>query len=203
MLFHSWKATFDCNRNAKVKTAVDFGLANRLLKDGSTEIQLQICNLCTFLEESLNEWLYHVSEKRNSFVNLNYFTTEQMVILRRELAKLNEGIPPDNKVYHLLDFVKQDCNESDLKKTWKVTNKELVDNDLTSEKASKDKKLDDDYRQIVNDTILDSNHELIRQLEEYGYSENLAKKAVLAIGDDFDKGGMRLLIHVHNCLLFV
>jgi hypothetical protein len=128
VLFLSWKATFKCDEAAPVKVIVDFGLgdAGHVLKSDQTDVKQQIADLCTFFDTSLEEWMKHVAGERTVYVDLNYFTTEQLVILRQEIAKfIHKGAHFDNRIYHLLHFVKPRCSEADIRKAWQMASKEL------------------------------------------------------------------------------
>jgi hypothetical protein len=157
VLFRSWKATFDCDSTASAKVIVDFGIdEDHLLKSGHTDVREQIANLCEFFETSLDEWMNHVAEKRTAYMNLNYFTTEQLVILRQEMAKLaHKGTDIDNRIYHLLYFVKPSCSEADIRKAWQTTSRELneVEQEMCAVPASSSAAVDTEV--LVNQATVE------------------------------------------------
>ena len=72
------------------------------------------------MEGCLQQWLTYIKEQRNQYFELNHFTTEQLVILRNELAKLmstEDQLRPT--VYTLLHMVHPGCCEEDLKQAVK------------------------------------------------------------------------------------
>lgn len=73
-----------------------------------------IHKLAKFLEVCLDEWLSYISEKRNTYLHLNYFTIDQLVQLQRELVKIGTEEEPSLMIYPLLSAVKKDCTASDL-----------------------------------------------------------------------------------------
>ena len=70
----------------------------------------QIVQLCEFLESCLQKWTMEIDEKRKDYFYLNYFTTEQLVILRKEIAKVCNGEIGDKLIYPMLNGVRVDCN---------------------------------------------------------------------------------------------
>ncbi|XP_077867698.1 E3 ubiquitin-protein ligase rnf213-alpha-like [Saccoglossus kowalevskii] len=116
VLFSEWKAIVYCKYKKKVSVMVRFGIDGSHDLKGTREVTTELDKLCSFMENCLKEWLEYVEEKRSEIYHLNYFTTEQLVILRRELAKLmsNEKEMAAG-VYTLLASLKDSCTESDVK----------------------------------------------------------------------------------------
>ena len=73
-----------------------------------------IHKLAKFLEVCLDEWLHYINEKRNTYLHLNYFTIDQLVLLQRELVKIGTDEEPSIMIYPLLSAVKKDCTPADL-----------------------------------------------------------------------------------------
>lgn len=65
--------------------------------------------LASALEEYYESWLKHVDQNRQEFLELNYFTTEQLVVLQEEIASLAEKIPPSKLIYPLFHKILPDC----------------------------------------------------------------------------------------------
>lgn len=63
-----------------------------------------LCHEAETMENELNVWKQEVEEARNKCYELNYFTTQQLLLLRRELAQLRSHPWQDIKpsVMHLL-----------------------------------------------------------------------------------------------------
>lgn len=112
IIFKKWAVRFHCDASKKVHTEVDFGLSSSILK-GSREMKVnvtaQIKELCKFLEDCLKKWTSEINEKRECYYYLNHFTTEQLVILRKEIAKVCNGESGDKIIYPMLDSVKKGC----------------------------------------------------------------------------------------------
>ena len=91
ILFKNWVGTFYSQPDRKVNAQINFGIADHIMQGQNTaliDVTGQISQVCCFLEECLGEWTHHIEVKRLEFAPLNFFTTEQLVILRRELAAL-------------------------------------------------------------------------------------------------------------------
>ncbi|XP_070579265.1 E3 ubiquitin-protein ligase rnf213-alpha-like [Ptychodera flava] len=115
VLFSKWTAVIYCQESKKVSVVVDFGIGENTLL-GLDPVYVQLQKLCNFMEDCLEEWLVYVEEKRSDFYQLNYYTTEQLVILRRELAQLlSDPKQVSPGVYTLLETLKPNCQEDDVK----------------------------------------------------------------------------------------
>lgn len=63
------------------------------------------------MESCLDEWLRHIKEKRKTYVHLNYFTVDQLVILQQELVKIGTEEQPSLHIYPLLSTIKHNCQQ--------------------------------------------------------------------------------------------
>jgi hypothetical protein len=65
------------------------------------------------MDQCLDDWQKDVENKRAEFYHMNYFTTEQLVILRQEMAKVLNGDvrDVDKRIYQMLSFVKPNCTQ--------------------------------------------------------------------------------------------
>ena len=195
VLFQSWRASFDCNKEAKVTAAVDFGLADKLLKSEISDVRLQIKEVCEFFDKSLDDWLQYVNRKRAAFTNLNYFTTEQLVILRHELAKLADKGNPNDKTYHLLQFVKPGCNEVDLKKAWLQTQKDLMEELKLQESTNKNMETGDSCEEnsgMPTSAAFNQQSDKYQELLSYEFPEKLVARALQVTNYDVDEGFLNL-----------
>jgi len=61
------------------------------------------------MESCLEEWLEHIKQKRKTYIHLNYFTVDQLVILQQELVKMGSEDEPSKHIYPLLSAVKANC----------------------------------------------------------------------------------------------
>ncbi|XP_077980164.1 E3 ubiquitin-protein ligase rnf213-alpha-like [Glandiceps talaboti] len=138
VLFSKWKAIIYCEQGKKVSVLVDFGIGQNTLQ-GTDPVYIQLQKLCNFMEDVLQEWLDYVEEKRSDIYHLNYFTTEQLVILRSELAQLlsnEDNVSPG--VYTLLAVLKSNCTEDDVKEALNaaflgVGRRQLPTNDMMAQ----------------------------------------------------------------------
>ena len=56
----------------------------------------QLQHVASNLEDDLKQWKHEIQEQRNQFYELNYYTTQQLLLLRKELGRLQE--PRENTV---------------------------------------------------------------------------------------------------------
>ena len=64
------------------------------------------------MEGCLDQWVKYVEDKRTEFPDLNHYTTEQLVMLCKELAAKPEDVT--SMVFALLHDVRQDCTVKQL-----------------------------------------------------------------------------------------
>ncbi|XP_052216221.1 E3 ubiquitin-protein ligase rnf213-alpha-like isoform X4 [Dreissena polymorpha] len=121
VLFYNFKAEFMCNTthtSRPVCVNLEFSDRNDTLilkgrkseKEGLKEI---IPEIAKFMEQCLKTWLQYIKTKREEYSYLNYFTIGQLIILQRELVKM-EGMM-SNDVYPLLTTVRKACSPDALK----------------------------------------------------------------------------------------
>ena len=56
----------------------------------------QLQHVASNLEDDLEQWKHEIQEQRDQFYELNYYTTQQLLLLRKELGRLQE--PRENTV---------------------------------------------------------------------------------------------------------
>ncbi|XP_013380377.1 uncharacterized protein LOC106151587 [Lingula anatina] len=93
VLFNDWTSKFFCDLTKPWSTIISFGLAEQELRGKPDRLQeeglsTQIRELCEFMENCYEDWLKYIEKQRCSYYELNFFSTEQLVILRREISKL-------------------------------------------------------------------------------------------------------------------
>jgi len=212
-LFQHWKAIFYCNAERMQDTRVEFGKgmdSKHVLKGNSSTscdgVLQDLRDLCTFMEDCLKEWLHHISVMRTEAYYLNNFTTEQLVILQNELAKVNspEKKLISSRVYPLLSGVRKNCTLKDLERAMRLAFQELAEmNQMESETVKKKIELkvltgtevvepDDDSVQLSQDF-----EQCLQLLSDAGYSKKLAKEAIKAVGVSSDEGKV---LCVHTCI---
>lgn len=144
-----------------------------------------IPRVAKFLEQCHEKWLEYISEKRDKFYLLNYFTIDQMVILQRELVKLGSDREPSVLIYPLLSAVKPNCTEEELKEAMHSA-KTVVD----EEESTKDCNSDRNETQPEEMSEDDKTVAFIKELTEAGYDIDLACQALehVTSADDIDQG---------------
>ncbi|XP_077980162.1 E3 ubiquitin-protein ligase rnf213-alpha-like [Glandiceps talaboti] len=142
VLFYDWKAFIYCQPGKKVSVSIDFGIGTQHDMKGFDEVGTQLRKLCDFMEECLCEWLEYVEEKRDEIYYLNYYTTEQLVVLRRHLAKLmSAGGAISPAVYTLLASLRDECNETVVKEALTAAFMEVGSED---EEEEREMEIEDD-----------------------------------------------------------
>ena len=93
VLFKNWTATIYCDPDNKYTIRVNFGMKceNQNIfglreREGTTINSLN--KTIKFLQNSHQEWLAHINEKRDQFPCLNFFQIDQVVMLRTQMAEL-------------------------------------------------------------------------------------------------------------------
>ena len=164
------------------------------------------------MEDELERWNNEVAEARENFYELNYFTTRQILILRRELGRLKCGQPLRPKlqpqVIALLKSVSSAITPSaltthlvqNLPRQYLTVNK---DRKVMSERAEQPvkaislppciprsppavttKPVVEGLPKISREDLTDVQKQYVTEvIETYGYSEMTALKAIEAVGD--------------------
>ncbi|XP_070579262.1 E3 ubiquitin-protein ligase rnf213-alpha-like [Ptychodera flava] len=197
VLFSEWKVFIFCEPDKKVSVIVDVGIDGYDFK-GTEPIEKQLSSLCDFLEKCLQEWMIYVEEKQEQHYYLNFFTTKQLVMLRKELARAVMSIDEMSPgMYTLLGTLKQDCCADDVKEAVKKTFIERSDDDMlvhskedpcntTFEDATEVGKGDPDVGNSEDMRRVKKLQILLKFLEEEGISEMVAKAAVVSCGIEAD-----------------
>ncbi|XP_053390335.1 E3 ubiquitin-protein ligase rnf213-alpha-like, partial [Mercenaria mercenaria] len=190
VLFKDWTAKFLCNPDRPVCAILEFGHGEgvpQLKGRGSTSEDLKdiIRELANFMENCLEEWLKHIKEKRKSYLHLNYYTVDQLVILQRELVKMGTELEPSHLVYPLLCAVKEDCTPDDLLEAMTAAKEEItVDTNMEDEDTGDSES--DDGEMPVYATEDEKKANFVQELVQAGYEEALAMKAFEFVEDKED-----------------
>jgi len=215
-LFHGWKAQFFCSPKRHMYARVEFGTDGKQviygkctdMKDGVLD---HILGLCNYFDECLSEWLSHIERHRSEFYYLNHYTMAQLVILQKELAKINteEYLDISSKVYPLLTCVKENCILTDLQMAMRKTFRQLSEKNelLTQELPEKKKSLEKDLTvarqmEIENEAYQKKQKdqeiaaaEFVRDIIESGFSKPLAVRALATVGADITECMMWCMEH--------
>eukprot|EP00058_Branchiostoma_floridae_P013669 XP_002599157.1 hypothetical protein BRAFLDRAFT_68766 [Branchiostoma floridae] len=117
VLFNNWNAVVYCEGNRRVKVMVNFGFDTPVLYGTRAAVEEQLTQLAKYMEVCLEEWLGAMDKARLEYDELNHFTTEQIVVLRKALAKMidpSESVSP--QVLALLSSIKPLCAEEDIRR---------------------------------------------------------------------------------------
>eukprot|EP00058_Branchiostoma_floridae_P007058 XP_002592546.1 hypothetical protein BRAFLDRAFT_108418 [Branchiostoma floridae] len=128
VLFDKWTCTVFCDPNKKVKAIIDFGFGSSTLTGKDKDLVTEVTNLAKLMESCLEGWLEFVDFKRGVYPELNNFTTEQIVVLRRELANVVNGAKASSQAIVLLDSVKTLCTVNDLQEAFSMID---LDDEIT------------------------------------------------------------------------
>ncbi|XP_053391302.1 E3 ubiquitin-protein ligase rnf213-alpha-like [Mercenaria mercenaria] len=185
VLFKNWTACFFCDQGRPVCAILEFGETESQLKGRQSETEELkdiIPKLAGFMESCFDRWMEFIKEKRKKYRHLNYFTTDQLVILQRELVKIGTSEEPSHLIYPLLSAVKSDCTRDNLH-TAMVEAKIELDGEV--EKAQPEEVVDGDQAHELN---VDTEIDFINALVDQGFSASLARKAFKEVGPDASDG---------------
>jgi len=73
-----------------------------------------VSKIASFMEDCLSDWFAYIKEQRKTYLQLNFFTIDQLVILQKELVKLENDEDISCRVYPLLSAVKTGCTQGTL-----------------------------------------------------------------------------------------
>jgi hypothetical protein len=191
--------TFTCSPSEKgANTWVQFGLSEHQLlgsvDDG--DVTFHIDQLCKFTEQCYRQWQTYLDEQRNSLPELNYYTTEQLVILCTEMAKLST--PEDVVeacVLPILQSVKPDCSDDDIKRAMQLTQHDLARMEEEANTKLKGQTNETDTENTIEEEELDGvatiaeKEQFFKVLRtEYRFAEDVVQKAWDAVGPNIDEG---------------
>ncbi|KAI0241298.1 E3 ubiquitin-protein ligase [Lamellibrachia satsuma] len=195
ILFRQWVSSFFCEPGRKFNATVDFGLSDQMLQGLSQDcptVAKQIQAMCEFLEECYTDWLKHIELQRSRFYFLNNYSTQQLVILCKEIVSLccsdkenigNHSIDP--VVYPMLCAVKPNCSTADLGKAVKLAFQDLAERE---KHANDDGIIEDDTEltavmEGTESEQADMKHRLnfVMAMSEADFTEELANRALRQI----------------------
>ncbi|XP_060586365.1 E3 ubiquitin-protein ligase rnf213-alpha-like [Ruditapes philippinarum] len=190
VLFKDWTARFLCypKPDRPVCAILEFGQGDSVpqLKGRRSEkedLKDIIPELAKVMECCLDEWLDHIKEKRKTYLHLNYYTVDQLVILQRELVKMGIESEPSHLVYPLLSAVKENCTPDDLIEAMAAA-KEEIDGDVDMEAVGGNAD-DDEGEDMPTDATEDEKRQnFIQELVIAGFDEALALRALQFISPD-------------------
>ncbi|XP_071135692.1 E3 ubiquitin-protein ligase rnf213-alpha-like isoform X2 [Mytilus edulis] len=174
VLFNNWHATFLCDKNRPACAFLHFGHGQSMLTvkgrtDKHTEdVSAMIPKLAKILEKFHFEWLDYINNKRREYPLLNFFTTDQIVILQQQLVKMGTCVDPPPSIYPLLSAVKKECSRDDLIAAMTAAKIHISALDSGSS-------LDEESKHAQVDEV---ENESIQEIIKCGFSRLLAKEAL-------------------------
>eukprot|EP00118_Oscarella_pearsei_P021368 m.239300 g.239300 ORF g.239300 m.239300 type:complete len:5831 (+) comp40181_c2_seq5:266-17758(+) len=117
--YFSWTAKFSCVSSIKQKKDESDNKVKTRIETLQTELQA----VASEMEVDLKQWKTTMSETRSKYYYLNYFTTSQLLVLVRELGKLDcdRNFELANYVYGLLECIKPYVTVNDVNSAMKRT----------------------------------------------------------------------------------
>ena len=139
------------------------------------------------MEDCHEEWLSYIRDQRSLHFSLNYFTTQQLVILRKQLACLaNQQQTCDPFVYALLSTIRKNCNEFVVKQALRAA---MLDIQKESENEGMNRDVVMETEDQTDEAIVaEDNAQFLKEMIGSGYSEKMAQRALAACGNDVDEG---------------
>ena len=179
-MFTSWKVTFFCNPTKQFFARIDFSSndqqSEHILgthKDSKKlKIYERIEKLCGIMEGCLKEWNEYIQEKRLQKHYINFFTTKQLIILQKEIAKAlnDENADIGRELSLLLSLVNPSSTKEDLLLATKNALQQLS-------KSADDELGDISVNKPSEDDKDDSVGEFVKALLKVGFPLLLAKAA--------------------------
>lgn len=176
-MFTIWKITFFCDTTKKHFARIDFSSNNQnpeyilgINKDAENlKIYEKIETFCGVLENFLTKWDDYIQEKRQKNNFINFFTTKQLVLLQREIAKsFSEQIENiELELSQLLSLVQPSCTKKELLLAATKARQQL----LKSHNAESDKIPENVFSEE------DSLSSFVKALLKCGFPLSLAKAA--------------------------
>lgn len=190
VLFSQWHVKIFCDRTRHACLVVNFGHGqNKTILKGKIEQNEDVSTivplLAKYMEDSHEEWLKHIDDKRDRFYFLNYFSIDQMVFLQQELVKMGTHEIPSVLIYPLLSAIKQDCNQDDLELAMTDAKEKMLNGSDSSD--------DDDEAQPhgITESVINYNENqltFIESMESAGFQTELAKMALMHVTSAEDIG---------------
>lgn len=180
ILYAEWKALLNCGYQNNASVHIDFGGGKTNILKGVNPLLKELNFLREFMNNCLHEWYQYVNDRRSECYHLNYFTTEQLVLLRRCLAEFASSDSEDDlpaQVYILLSAVNQRCTADDIRSALKSATKDIM-------KPPTDEAVIAEQQQALREAEKKEKAvEIVQELsEEYGFEEQVAWAAIQDLG---------------------
>jgi hypothetical protein len=176
VLFKNWNATIYCDKDSINTMKVNFGLSNNsqnifaMRKFENSTIK-SINKTVKFLKDCHMEWLNHINDKYEEFIELNFFRIDQIVCLRKEMSSFITSSNKNINYQQLFDLLfninnsitrklLQEANKNALEKMYELTKKDTDSSNNPSEE-----------KEVNNDKI-------IEELMDLEFSKKTILKAI-------------------------
>lgn len=149
------------------------------------------------MESDLMEWLNQVERSRKMYYHLNYFTAEQLVLLRKELGSLkaNPNSQVNPQLYCLLQSVCAMPTHDIITHTLEIAETEQS---LLS-KVKADQSYNESEANIVPtmkyESLSDKQKEIYEELKDQDFQNKLILDALAEVGEDEDKARDWCFVH--------
>ncbi|KAL3881508.1 hypothetical protein ACJMK2_027940, partial [Sinanodonta woodiana] len=187
ILFKHWHTKFLCDPTRPVCAFIEFGQGAKSLKGRRTktdDVTAVIPKIARFMENCLEKWIDHINQKRSEYLELNYFTTDQLVILQQELVKVGPGQITDIKIYPLLSAVKENCTYEDLVDAMRKASDDMEVVQTEVDEEHRETENGESGEAALNETKKERIQKFIAEMVKSGYSEKLAKVALGHVDPD-------------------
>ncbi|KAK3585578.1 hypothetical protein CHS0354_036765 [Potamilus streckersoni] len=186
VLFKHWQSKFLCDISRPVCAFIEFGQGAKPLKgkrNRKDDVTTVIPKMAKFMENCLDKWIDHINQKRLDFLELNYFTTDQLVILQQELVKVGPDQTPDIRIYPLLSAVKENCTYEDLVDAMRKASKDV---EVSQMEVDEELEMEGKEDEVASDKQKEEEEvqNFIREMIDAGFSEKLAKAALKDVKPD-------------------
>ncbi|KAL3881511.1 hypothetical protein ACJMK2_027943, partial [Sinanodonta woodiana] len=182
VLFKHWQAKFLCDRSRSICAFIEFGQGAKSLKEKQTkkdDVTTVIPKLANFMKTCLDEWIGHISQMRSKYFELNYFTTDQLVILQQELVKVGPKHDLDIRIFPLLSAVKENCTYEDL-----VDAMRKASDGMEMDEECKEMECTEEVEVASNEIKEEDRQAFIAEIIKSGFSDKLAKAALRHVKPD-------------------
>ena len=142
----------------------------------------ELQNMASKMEKDLTEWKDEVKKMRGQFYQLNYFTTQQLLQLRKELGKFKDPNKHSNvrpQVMALLQCISRDITSDMVTRHLESIEQE----DMQHEPAS----LSGPNIKVVEQKAISEDNEVVRELMLAGYDLKDSIEAVTACHGDIEQ----------------
>ncbi|XP_076818180.1 E3 ubiquitin-protein ligase rnf213-alpha-like [Clavelina lepadiformis] len=111
LLFSKWRATLRCtDQNASRCVTVEVAFDDKCpVISSSEDIIDEVGKITTVLNESLQQWLKYLADKRTEHYHINHYNIHQLTYLCKQLAKVDDNDISD-QIYTLLASVVEGVN---------------------------------------------------------------------------------------------